>query len=188
MMLKKIIRKYEDIALSNYDILKLIDGKANIVLYPNLYKYDNIDDILEPYGAFVLLFEARPKYGHWTCIFKLDDDTLEFFNPYGGYPDDTLKYIPENFSKQTYQNHTYLTQLLLRSPYNLTYNEYRFQQMGKNIRTCGRHCVTRLLYRWMSLEEYYEFLKGLAKMFDINFDQIVTILTINKNQLLDQFR
>jgi len=180
-MLSNIIKKYEDIALSNYDILKLLNGKANIVVYPNLYKYDNIEQLLEPYGALILLFEAKPKYGHWTCVFKLDNDTLEFFNPYGGYPDDSLRYIPEEFKSITNQNHSYLTRLLIDSPYNLTYNEYQFQKVGKDIRTCGRHCVVRLLCRWMDLYEYYNFMEQLSNVLNMNFDGVVTVLTITDN-------
>jgi hypothetical protein len=174
----KYVKKYEDIALSNHDILQLLDGKANIVLYPNLHKYDNIDQLLEPYGAFVLLFEAKPKYGHWTCIFKLDNDTLEFFNPYGGFPDNSLRHIPDGFKRQSYQNHTYLSALLFKSPYELTYNEHKFQKLKKNIRTCGRHCVFRLLCRWMSLKQYYDFLVDISKQLNMNFDQLVTFFTM----------
>ncbi len=175
--MKKLLQEYEDIALSNVDILKLLDGKANIVLYPQLHHFKNIDQLLEPFGACLLLFEAKPKYGHWTCIFKLDDNSIEFFNPYGGYPDDALKYIPFQFRQVTNQNHTYLSYLLYKSHYDLNYNEYKFQKVSKNIRTCGRHCVVRLLFRWMTLEQYHEFLHDLSIIMNMNYDEIVTYLT-----------
>jgi len=177
-MYKRVLKKYEDVALSNIDILKLLDYKANIVLYPELFKYRHIDELLEPYGAFILLFEIRPKYGHWTCVFKVDDNTLEFFNPYGGYPDDSLEYIPDEFREKSHQDHTYLTYLLLTSPYDLTYNEYAFQQEGRNIRTCGRHCVVRVLCRSMDLDTYYRFLKAISEHYNLSFDEIVTWLTL----------
>ena len=177
----KAIRKYEEVALSSTDILELLNGRANIVLYPNLYKYTSIDELLEPYGAFILLFESKPKYGHWTCVFKLDDDTLEFFNPYGGYPDDSLEYIPNAFSIKSNQDHTYLSHLLLDSPYSLTYNEYKFQKISKDTRTCGRHCVVRLWFKYLPLEDYYKLLKKLSAYSGLNFDQIVTVLTETNN-------
>jgi hypothetical protein len=175
------IKHYEDIALSNTDILSLLHGKASIVLYPNLYKYNNIDDILGPYGACVLLFEAKPSYGHWVCIFKINETTLEFFNPYGGFPDDSLNYIPDDFKALSHQNYPILSKLLLISSYELTYNEHQFQQKNKDIRTCGRHCVVRLLHRHLSLEEYVDFLNNACQKFNLNYDGIVTLLTVNKN-------
>lgn len=177
-MISNIIKKYEDVALSNKDILCLLNDKANIVLYPNLYKYNNIDELLQPYGAFVLLFEAKPKYGHWTCVFKVDNRTLEFFNPYGGFPDDALERIPQDFSLVSNQNHTYLSKLFIESPYNLTYNQYPFQKEEEDIRTCGRHCVVRLLCRQMTLDGYYVFMRQLSQILNMDFDEIVTILTM----------
>lgn len=175
------IKHYEDIALSNKDIMSLLHGKASIVLYPKLYRYDNIDMVLGPYDACVLLFEAKPNYGHWVCLFKINNHTLEFFNPYGGFPDDSLEYIPENFRERSYQKFPILSELLLVCPYELTYNEHQFQQKTKDIKTCGRHCVVRLLHRNLSLEEYTHFLNDMCKKFNTDYDGIVTILTINKN-------
>ena len=80
-MNKKTLQHYEDIALSNYDIIKLLDRRVKIVLYPDLHKYSHIDEVLGDYDACILLFEARPKYGHWCAIFKQTDNNLEFFNP-----------------------------------------------------------------------------------------------------------
>ena len=171
------LSNYENIALSNKDILYLLDGKANIVMYPDLYKYNNIDEILDPYGACILLFESKPKYGHWCAIFKTSNTTLEFFNPYGGYPDDSLEYIPMHFREISNQLYPYLTILMINSPYQLSYNEIQFQKHNKNIKTCGRHCVVRLLYRYLSLYEYYNDLKNLSDDTGYNFDQLVTLLT-----------
>ena len=172
-----IIKKYENVALSNIDILQLLDNKANIVLYPKLYRFKNIDQILEPYEAFVLLFEAKPKYGHWTCIFKVNNNTLEFFNPYGGWPDDSLSYISTHFREKTHQDHTYLSELLLNSNYQLTYNQYKFQEAEDDIKTCGRHCVMRLIYRHLTLDQYYSFLVKCSKILNMNFDELVTLFT-----------
>jgi hypothetical protein len=172
------IKYYEKVALSNKDILKLLDGKVNIVVYPNLYKYNSIDEVLGEYGACILLFEARPNYGHWVCIFKIDHNTLEFFNPYGGLPDDSLKYIPKQFRLKSHQNIPILSLLMINSPYELTYNEFKFQKKNGDIRTCGRHCVVRLLFRYLDLYKYVKFLDILCQKFNLDYDKIVTLLTI----------
>ena len=68
--MNNILKKFENVALTNFDILKLLNEKANIVLYPELHQFTNLDQILGPYGVCVLLFEIIPKYGHWVCIFQ----------------------------------------------------------------------------------------------------------------------
>jgi len=176
--MNKIIKYYENVALSNHDIMKLLDGEVNIILYPDLHKFKTLDDILEPYGACILLFEAKPKYGHWVCIFKENDKTIEFFNPYGGYPDDSLLSINKEFRKKSNQQYPILSQLLYDSPYNLTYNEFQFQRRAPDIKTCGRHCVFRIMNRDLPLYQYKTALDILCKKWNVDYDSIVTYATI----------
>lgn len=178
------LRVYEDIALSDGQLLNLIDGKAKLVLYPDLVKYDNIDEVLGNHGACILLFEARPNYGHWTCIHRTGDN-VEFFNPYGGYPDDSLQYIPMHFRKISNQYEPYLSKLMYDSPYQLSYNEHKFQKHGKDIKTCGRHCALRLIYRNLSLPEYTEMIKMLKSNTRLPTDELVTYLTAMPEQKKD---
>jgi|SRR5208337_5108836 len=172
-----MLKRLEAIALSNKDIMKLLDNKAEIVLYPNLHKYQNIDQVLGPHEAAVILFEFKPEYGHWVCIWKLDKQTLSFFNSYGSYPDDSLLFIDGSFRDKTNQEYPYLSELFLKSPYKLTYNEYQYQKHNKDIRTCGRHCVVRLYCRNLSDKQYHEFITSEMKKYKINADQLVTMLT-----------
>jgi hypothetical protein len=171
-----ILQHYEDIALSDKEVMGLINGRANLVLYPDLNNYNSIDEVLGPYGACFLLFEWKPRYGHWCCLFKTIDGGIEFFNPYGGYPDDSLNHVPMDFRKKSNQYLPYLSYLLLNSPYELSYNEHKFQKYGKNIKTCGRWCAMRLLCRHLSLEQFSKIFKNK------NGDKMVTLLTmwINK--------
>lgn len=173
-----IIKQYEDIALSDKQVLKLIDNKANLILYTDLHKYNNIDQILNPYGACIVLFEAKPRYGHWCCIFKVNDNLLEFFNPYGGYPDDSLEYIPLDFRLNTNQYYPYLSILMYNSKYELSYNEYKFQKHGTDIKTCGRWCAIRLIFRKFTLDEFYYLIKYLKDLLNIKSDELVTLLTM----------
>ncbi len=177
-----IIKIYQDIALSDKEVLKLINGRANLILYPDLYKYHSIDEVLGKYGACIILFEAQPKYGHWCCIFKVSDNLLEFFNPYGGYPDDTLNNIPIDFRKISHQEQPHLSLLMLDSPYDLSYNEFRFQKHGADIKTCGRWCAVRLAFRFLSLDEFYDMIKQLTKKLKMTGDELVTLLTMYINK------
>lgn len=178
---KQILKHYEDVALSDSQVLKLIDGRANLILYPDLHKYNTLDDILEPYGACILLFEAKPKYGHWCCIFKVNENEVEFFNPYGGYPDDSLDFIPLHFRLVSNQLHPYLSILMMNSPYELSYNEHKFQKLNKNIKTCGRWCAIRLVLRKLSLDDFTYVIKKLKQKMKITSDELVTLLTLHIN-------
>jgi|WetSurMetagenome_2_1015567.scaffolds.fasta_scaffold00833_5 hypothetical protein len=170
--------KAQNIALSNIDIMRIVNNKANIILYPDLHKYKTIDQILGPYGATFILFEAKPNYGHWCLLFKTNPGTLEFFNPYNGLPDDSLEHISDDFRKRSKQDIPYLSLLMLESPYQLSYNEHQFQEHSKNIKTCGRHCCVRFLCRRMSLKKYYKFINEYCRALKITPDQFVTALTI----------
>lgn len=179
--IKEILRQYQDIALSDKEVLKLVDGKANLILYPDLHKYSSLDEILDPYGACILLFEAQPHYGHWCCIFKVNKRLVEFFNPYGGYPDDSLEYIPMHFRMMSNQYLPQLSYLMLDSPYELSYNEHKFQQHGSDIKTCGRWCAIRLIYRFLSLEEFEKMIKEMCRKLKVTGDKLVTLLTMHIN-------
>ena len=174
-----IIKHYENIALSDEHLFKLLNGKNKLVLYPDLINYDNIDKVLGKYGMCTLLFEAKENYGHWCCLWKLDNNTVSFFNSYGGYPDDSLKYIPEHFARISDQDYPYLSLLLDKSPYDLTYNEHAYQKKGKDIKTCGRHVCVRLLCRKLTDKQYYDYVKYFTDKYNINADEFVTLLTID---------
>lgn len=176
---KKILKKYEDVALSDKLLLKLVNGKAKLILYPELINYDNIDEVLGEYGCCILLFEAKKNYGHWCCLFKVAENEIEFFNPYGGYPDDSLKFIPMHFRVISNQYYPYLSLLLYKSPYKLSYNEHKFQKHGNGIRTCGRHCAVRIIFRNKTLDEYTHFLNHWCEKLNMDYDMLVTFITIN---------
>lgn len=178
-MKKSIIKQYENIALTDKHIFDLLKGQNNLVLYPNLINYRNIDEVLGPNGMCVLLFEAKKNYGHWCCLWKLNNNTVSFFNSYGGYPDDTLEYIPEHFAMMNNEDVPYLSMLLDESPYKLTYNETAYQKKGSDMRTCGRHCVVRLFNRNKTDKQYYKYVKGFCDRLDIDPDEFVTLMTMD---------
>ena len=66
-MNKQLLKQYESRALSDSDMFRLLNNKCNLVLYPDLHLYKNIDQVLGKYGCCILLFEAKKNYGHWCC-------------------------------------------------------------------------------------------------------------------------
>jgi hypothetical protein len=178
---QKVIDFYKDIALSDTDVLNLVDGKANIITYPALYKIKQIDQILQPFGCCVLLFEAQPHFGHWCCLLLTIDedgqDSLEFFDPYGGPLDSQIDHIPEPFRRQSHQDVPYLSYLLVDSPYRLSYNQYQFQKLKEGVKDCGRWSALRILFRHLPLEQFKDWFYGK------NSDDIVTYLTMDPSQI-----
>ncbi len=177
--MSRVLQQYENIALSDKHLFKLLDNKAKLVVYPDLINYNNIDEVLGPHGMCILLFEAKKNYGHWVGLFKQNENTVSFFNSYGGYPDDSLDYIPEHFAKLNNEDKPYLSILLEDCPYNLTYNEYKYQKHGSNIKTCGRHVAVRLWCRAMNDDEYHDYVTYFTKKYNIDADEFVTLLTMN---------
>jgi hypothetical protein len=163
-----------DKSLSDTEIDKLCNYKVNIITYPDLATYDNIDDLLEPYGNLVILYETKKGYGHWVALMKMDNNTLEFFDPYGGKPDDQLKFIPEHFRIENNEYHTHLIYLLLKSRYKITYNEHKLQKFLEDINTCGRWVCLRILFKNMSLKDFNKMVRSFP---DFTPDELVTYLT-----------
>lgn len=161
-----------DIALSDKDIMRLIKGKANLLTYTELQKYNNIDQVLGPYSALVLLYETSKNFGHWVCVFKVNENTIEHFDSYGLKPDDELKFIPEYFREVNYEEIPHLTYLLYNSGYNVIYNEFKLQKKKKGINTCGRWVATRLIYRMIPQKVFAKFFLEYN-----NPDEIIVQLT-----------
>lgn len=172
----KRIRRYANIGLSDKQLLQLVDGKAKIVLYPEITNYKTLDQLLYPYDAIFLLYESRPNWGHWTLVHKTSPDTVECFDPYGTNIDDQLYDIEPSFRLLSKQEIPWLSYLLYHSPYNIDYNEYQFQSNSSNIKTCGRWCVVRLYYSYLPLEKFREIFQSKYG------DDVVTYLTAWVNQ------
>lgn len=174
---KKTLDRYKSIALSNFDLVDLLDGKATVMLYPDMYKINSIEQLLHPYDACFLLFETEPRMGHWCALLKYGD-TVEFFDPYSGYPDDVLKFIPKDFKKKSKQDYPYLTKLLYECPYKIEFNDNKYQKHNNNINTCGRHCALRILCKDLDNKQYDKMIKKLQKETGMNPDDLVTAITM----------
>lgn len=170
--LLKALDHYKNIALTNEDVMRLVKDKANIILYSELYKINNIDELLEPHGAFFLLYEAKKHYGHWVSVIRTNQNTIEYFDSYGGFIDHPLSWINPAFKKKSHQDYPYLTKLFYESKYkNLDYNQFRFQKKGGDVKTCGRWAALRILLKDMPLKDFNKLLGGSLS------DDMATIIT-----------
>jgi hypothetical protein len=154
------MNKLKRVSLSSEDILSTV--RTNLMVYRDIKKATSLKDILGPYKACVILYETTSdNHGHWCVIFEVNKNLIEFFDPYGYMIDSQLKYIDPKYKEKRGLNHTYLIDLLIKSDYNeIEWNNYPFQELKDGINTCGRHCITRLMYRKMRLDDYANMIEG----------------------------
>lgn len=179
-ILNEKIANDEATALSNYEIDQILNGKTKILTYNILPHIGNIKELLEPYKNFILLYMTEPNYGHWVCILK-HPDRIEFFDPYGGknIPDKELDVIKDHVKEITNQDFPYLSKLIYESGLPIEYNNYQFQQYNKDIKTCGRHCIVRVIFKNLLLDDYHKLMTLLKNKYNLTYDQIVTLITSN---------
>lgn len=171
--MQKIIKKLMKKSLSDSEMFNYLGGKTKIIKYPDLSKFNDIDELLEPYGNVIILYLTGQNYGHWTCLFKIDNKNIEFFDPYAFKPDEELKLIPVHFRKENNQFTPHLSHLLYNCNYTIHYNDYKLQQFAKDTNTCGRHCLVRLLFKKMFIDDYAKMMMNQK----ISPDYIVSCIT-----------
>jgi hypothetical protein len=158
---KKVISKVANYSLSDDDILRVLKPKTNIFRYPDLQNVTDINQIFDPYGRAVMLFLTEGESsGHWTAFIKTGK-TIEFFDPYGVKPDNQKKWLTKKELNELGQAPDYLTNLLNKAKsegYKIIYNKYPFQIDRGDINTCGRHILTRLMLKDLSLPQYKKLL------------------------------
>ena len=143
-----IVKKFITHSLSGEDILNICNNEANLVINSELDHYDNIEDVLGPYNACILLYDKKNgEPGHWSCIYKENKNTINFFCPYGYLIDDATDIIGGNKN---------LSRLISQSNYNFNYNKFKLQQLKKNVNVCGRWVGMRLVLRDLSNQQFYK--------------------------------
>jgi len=178
------------LSLSGDQVQKLIPFKVRVFTYPEIKNFHHVDQLLEPYGAVVILFntsegEGGQAIGHWCGICRtVDDDhnpSINFFDSYSMIPDDEKKYINKKFLEEKGMKENSLLDLLYDAQQRLDdvieYNDMRMQKMSPNIHTCGRHVALRLIMKDKSMNKYQRFMKRLETKYKRPLDEIVTILT-----------
>ena len=162
-----------NVSLSGYDILNALDNKCNMVQYKDVKNFNSINEMLGPYKKCVLLYHTKLDYGHWTCLYEVDN-TIFFFDSYGFIPDKQLNWVPYNLKDDLNSDYRYLTKLLYESNKRVEYNEYQFQRRVDGVNTCGRWVVNRLKYPEISIENFNKLFKDASKYMDL--DELICLL------------
>lgn len=167
------IDTYKSKSLSDIDMKALMGGRCNILVYGELQRVSDLNQILKPYDVCFILYEWYPGYGHWCALVRhKNTGGVEFFDPYGGFPDSQLSHVPADFVHESGQDDKYLSKLMLKYDGPLSYNEFKFQHKDKNISSCGRWCCLRAILKDVGLNEFKKLFFGKHS------DEIATALTI----------
>ena len=176
MSLDNYILNGEQYDLSSDDVMNITDNKYKFILYHDLEKYNNIDEVLGVNKGVIILFQnENHNSGHW-CSMWLDGDTLYFWDSYGLQMDEELKYTEYTRRVHNCVPVPHLTHLVNQSNYKVISNTYRYQKWKRDTNTCGRFCALRLRMRDTTEEEFKKLLTK-NKYYDADF--WVTVLTIH---------
>lgn len=172
------IDKLERKSTSGQDIINFLGYPVNVISYPDIYKYQSLDQLMTPNNACIILYEWKNGYGHWVCIFRNNDLVVQFFDPYSYIPDNEFQFIDTQFKNQHYPDTKYLSKLIYDSGYELDYNDHRLQnQKDHTISTCGLWIGVRLKYRGIPIDT---FSKIFHEFPPFTPDQLVTMIFYSK--------
>lgn len=168
------IKKDKSKSLSSDDVLKICNYKADFYTYPEIVKFQSLDQLLGKHKSIILLYLTKANYGHFCVVLKQNKDTISFFDSYGYMPDDELKFAPIHFRKKNNQLKSHLTRLMYESGYNIDYNDHKLQSSKNDIATCGRWSGLRILFRNLTNDQF----ASLFKNDKLTPDELITALTI----------
>jgi len=169
------------VSMTGQDIESYLPN-CKIIEYNDLGQYSEITDLLtKPIDFVIILIETTSdNVGHWVTVLKYGN-TIEFFNSYGKAPDvqkNTLISKAKNIEFGQTQN--YLTNLLVKSDFNIVYNKLQLQKYTNGSTTCGRWVCARilcLLNHNMDLKRFLEFMIDLKnKSKNKSYDEIVCMM------------
>jgi len=161
--------------MSMDEIKRILKGRANVYTYPEIKRFNTLDDLLNPYGSAVILYLTSSNYGHYTCINKIKNNEVEFFDSYSIFPDKQLNSISKQERIKLDQSINYLSKLLKESNYKLSYNHHKFQSKSTTVSTCGKHCIMRIYFKHLSLRDFNGMIRKIMKDTKISPDHIVSI-------------
>ncbi len=163
-------------SLSGQDIKNFFGGKVKILLFSEIAKYDNLDDLLNPFGRVVILFERSKGRGHWVGLFRSSKEMYKgkprvfFFDSYGMKPESELKYSE---GKNVYLKQRRNTLLRLFKGQGVKYNDVQLQKWKPKVNTCGRWVCCRLSCDDLNSYEFADMIKSLSD----DPDQFITDVT-----------
>lgn len=183
----KLIKGGERYAYSDKDIKRFLDDDVTILRYPELAKYNSLEQVLNGKSCACILYMTKQNFGHWTAIIKNPGGykgqgkppSYEIFDSLGIKPDDELKFINDKFRIESNQSSKHLSNIIAKDFENkkideVTYCKYKLQKSIEDVNTCGRWCAVRCILKRFSTHEFPLLFIGQK----LSPDEMVTYLTI----------
>ena len=177
----QLVKQNLNYALGDDDIMNICDNKVKIISYEDLHGYNTIDELLEPYGAVIILYQATKQIGHWVAVIKHErtrssqNRTIEVFGSYGLKIDEQLQFSTYNMQLHGGTAEPHLTNLIDASGYKKIYNHTQLQSYNNQIATCGRYASLRVRFRDMPMDSFVKLFTGAS---GLSNDEWCTALTI----------
>ena len=159
MLKNNILKKIKQ--STNEDYLINNTPKSKVLTYNELTNYDTLDNLFDNKDVIYLLYESRKNFGHWCCLMKKDNGNIEFFDSYGIFPDQELKWTNKTFREKNNMILPHLTALLYNCPYQIEYNNHKLQKQEPDVNTCGKWCLLRALSKDIcNIDKFASFFKN----------------------------
>jgi len=173
------MERVKEYSLSDADIRKILGDDIKIITYPMLGEMSSIDEAFDSKGRCVMLVpNVSPTMGHWVAMIDRGN-SIEFFDPYGDAPEEQKDGLSQSKLQALDIDQPFLTKLLRASGKPVYYNTKAFQSSGRDVATCGRHAVSRLLYAPYSIDKYDACLRS-SKLSPDNFVAGLTYNALKK--------
>jgi hypothetical protein len=150
------IRQAENKALSDDELRMITEGKCNIITYEQLHSVNHIDEILQPFGAVIILYQLESDTGHWCSLKTMGKNKLDFFGSYGLKIDEQLKFSNYNLRLHKGEVVPHLTHLINNSKYKVSSNMVQLQENIAHVSTCGRYAGLFIRFRNLSNKEFVD--------------------------------
>lgn len=164
---------------SKTQLMKIMDNKMKILNYPDLKNYKNVNDLLNPYGGCIILYETTKNNGHWVLLYE-HKGTINFFDSYGfKYPNDEMNFINPEFQHKNEMDKMLLYNLIFQYP--VEHNDIQYQSFSPLIKSCGLWCCSRYILKDLSPKQFQKyFLTGVRDPDKMAEDFVNLYLTSKK--------
>ena len=175
------VRKRMTRPTTGNELLKCLDGKAELWTNKELQDARSIDELLGPHGSAIILYEmSSMDNGHWCCCFRYEN-RIEFFDSYGTYVDEPVDWTNPKLRKAEMLN-KHLALLLADADdagAEVCWNETPFQSSDEMIQTCGLWTLQRLVNKHLTEAEFSHLLFELPEKNGLLPDEVVSLTCLN---------
>lgn len=184
-----MIGKSKSYSLSTNEVLDIVNSPCTVVMFESIKAMESLSDLFPPQsfsdnmiGRCLLNYLYEDNYGHWVGLCMKPGvgtkATIEYFDPYGTFIDDTIKDFPERVKLEHNSDYPYLLKLLYQSGDDVYYNHVQLQDRKVGINTCGRWAGLFLRYCGLcTVDEFAKIFEEVSKEFKVSKDNLVTGVT-----------